>query len=172
MVQLTTQLIELYSAVYYQALYVPADAVAELLAATTDRRVEVTINGNYTWQAALMPDGKGNYFINVSKEVRRAAHIEMGDSVSVGLRPDNSQYGVPLPEELKELWKMDSETERVFHLLTPGKQRALLYQIGKPKTSATRARKAVQIMEYLKTTGGQLDFKELNAYIKADNARW
>jgi uncharacterized protein YdeI (YjbR/CyaY-like superfamily) len=61
---------------------------------------------------------------------------------------------------------------RVFHKLTPGKQRGLLYKINKPKGAETRVKAAIQISEYLKSVDGKLDYKELNAYIKADNENW
>ncbi|MEL6356425.1 MAG: YdeI/OmpD-associated family protein [Bacteroidota bacterium] len=167
MVELTTTLRQLDSAVYYQAFYVPATTVAELVEG--ERRVICCINGGYEWHAALMHDGKGDYFINVSKEVRKATGIEKGDEVVITLRKDESKYGMPLPTELAELCEIDPEAKEVFHQLTRGKQRNLLHVIGKPKNSETRIKKAVQIMEYLKSTGGKLDFKELNKAMKNAN---
>ena len=167
MVELTTTLVQLESAVYYQAFYVPAAAVAELVEG--ERRVICCVNGGYEWHAALMHDGQGDYFINVSKEVRKAAGIEKGDQVTITLHKDESEYGMPLPAELAELWGIDPEAKEVFHRLTRGKQRNLLHIIGKPKNSETRVKKAVQIMEYLKSTGGKLDFKELNIAMKNAN---
>ena len=167
MVELTTTLVQLESAVYYQAFYVPAAQVEDLVAG--ERRVICCINGGYEWHAALMHDGNGDYFVNVSKEVRKKAGIEKGDEVSITLRKDDSEYGMALPAELAELWEIDPEAKTVFHLLTRGKQRNLLHLIGKPKQSETRIKKAVQIMEYLKSTGGKLDFKELNLAMKNAN---
>lgn len=42
-----------------------------------------------------------------------------------------------MPEELEELLHQDEEGNRLFHALTPGKQRTLLYYIGAPKTADT-----------------------------------
>lgn len=113
-----------------------------------------------------MPDGNGDFFINVSKNVRKAANLELGDEVNFTLDADKSEYGMPVPEELVELWAMDEQAYSVFHKLTAGKQRSLLYRMGQPKTSATRAKRAVQFMEYLKSTNGILDYKELNIFVK------
>lgn len=143
-----------------------ASEVAKLLENTKDKRVICTVNDDYRWNCALLDDGTGNYFINVSKNVRKATGIEPEQKVTFTLEPDESEYGMPVPEELIELWAMDEQYMEVFHKLTPGKQRSLLYRIGQPKTSETRAKRAVQFMEYLKSTNGVLDFKELNVFIK------
>ncbi|MGB3801747.1 MAG: YdeI/OmpD-associated family protein, partial [Lewinella sp.] len=89
--------------------------------------------------------------------------------VKLELRPDDSDYGMPLPPEVGELWGLDPKARDVFHILSPGNQRNLLYQIDKLKRPDSRAKKAVQIHEYLKSVGGKLDYKQLNSYIKADN---
>jgi hypothetical protein len=172
MLTLTTQLINLNSEVYYQALHVPAEAVKELLKDTKDQRMVCRLETGYEWQCALMPLGDGDFFINVNKEIRAANGLaDNQKNVVIQLKKDESEYGMPVPEELIELWAMDQEGWAIFNTLTPGKQRSLLYQIGKPKNSETRLKKAVQVTDYLKSTGGKLDFKELNAYMKEHNQR-
>jgi len=116
----------------------------------------------------LLPDGKGDFFIIVNKartKRMRSAGYAL-DALKVTLVPDTSEYGMPMPEELGELLLLDEEASKYFHALTPGKQRALIYQVAKPKREATRLRKAVGITEYLKVVRGKLDFAELNAYVK------
>ncbi len=162
-----------YGNIYYTVFPVRAADVTEITAREHNAsRILVNINGQGQISCALMPNGKGDYFITVSKEVRKRFGLELGDEVALIISPDDSEYGMPLSEELVELWAVDEEAYRVFHLLTPGKQRSLIYQIAKPKGAATRIKKAVQISEYLKSVNGKLDYKELNAYMKADNANW
>lgn len=162
-----------YGDVYYTVLPIPHVVVTELLKREKNpSRVVVNINGHGNMSSGLMPDGKGDFFITVSKEVRKRFDLELDDEVSLIIEPDDSEYGMPLPEELAELWAVDEEAYRVFHLMTPGKQRSLIYLIAKPKGAETRIKKAVQFSEYLKSVNGKLDYKELNAYVKADNANW
>ncbi|MBC6995314.1 YdeI/OmpD-associated family protein [Neolewinella lacunae] len=162
-----------YGSLYYTVFPVPRSSVATLLEREHNAtRVLVKVNGRGNLSAGLMPDGKGDFFITVSKEVRRKFDLEEGQAVVLQISPDDSEYGMPLPEEVAELWAMDEEAYTVFHTLTPGKQRGLLYVIGKPKRPETRVKKAVQIFEYLKSVGGKLDYRELNAYMKAENERW
>ena len=162
-----------YGDVYYTVFAVPNEAVAELLKRERNTfRVIVNINEQGAIHSGLMPDGKGNWFITVSQEVRKRFAIELADEVLLNIQPDDSDYGMPLPGEVAELWATDAEAKDLFHKLTPGKQRGLIYLIAKPKGVETRVKKAVQIHEYLKSVGGKLNSKEMNAYIKADNVNW
>lgn len=159
-----------YGDIYYTVFPIKRKEVLEVLRPEANAtRVIVNINGQGCIHSGLMPDGKGDFFITISKEVRKKFGIEEGDEAELNISPDNSEYGMPLPEELAELWALDEEAFDVFHTLTPGKQRGLIYVIAKPKRSETRVKKAVQIMDYLKAVGGKLDYKALNAYMKAAN---
>lgn len=159
--------------IYYTVFPLPAAPLSDILSREHNPfRVLIDVNGKGRISSGLMADGKGNFFVTISKAVRDRFGLELDDEVELVIHPDDSEYGMPLPEELAELWAIDEEARAYFHDLTPGKQRGLIYQVAKPKGAATRAKKAVQISEYLKQTGGVLDYKELNAYIKADNANW
>ena len=72
-----------------------------------------------------------------------------------------------MPEEFEELLLQDETANTLFHALTKGKQRNLLYIIGKPKGTAKRLEKAVVVAEYLKANNGKLDFKALNEAFKS-----
>ena len=162
-----------YESIYYRVFPIKRKDVEPLLAREKNaNRVIVNIKGQGEIYSGLMPDGKKNFFITISKEVRKRYDLELDDQVELVLRTDDSEYGMPLPEELAELWGVDEDAHRVFHKLTPGKQRGLLYKINKPKGAETRVKAAIQISEYLKSVDGKLDYKELNAYIKADNENW
>lgn len=131
-----------------------------------DKRVICRLNKTVSFQAALMPSGQGDYFININQEIRKKLKLNEGDEVLVELEKDESEYGLPLPEEFKELLKQDPEGNQVFHELTPGKQRTLLYIIGKPKSSALKIRNAIAVLEHLKRNNGQIIYKQLNLDIK------
>jgi bifunctional DNA-binding transcriptional regulator/antitoxin component of YhaV-PrlF toxin-antitoxin module len=139
--------------------------------AKTDRRVVCKINDLTEFQCALMPKGDGQYFININKELRKKLRINVGEKVAVEIRKDESEYGLPMPEEMQELLNMDEEGNHYFHQLTKGKQRSLLHLVGKPKNTDTRLKKAVVILDYLKQVEGKLDFKELNIAFKEANQR-
>ncbi|MEM8527938.1 MAG: YdeI/OmpD-associated family protein [Bacteroidota bacterium] len=137
-----------------------------------DRRVMCSINGEKAFHAALMSDGRGDYFINLNKERRKKLGIVVGEPIQVVLTEDESKYGMPMPEEFEELLMMDDEGSSFFHALTPGKQRSLLHLIGKPKSSDVRLKKAIVINEHLKNNQGKLDFKQLNQDFKDYNQQF
>lgn len=158
------------SAVYGGHIIIPLEVSEQFIKQKT-RRVICIINEEYEFQCGLMPKGDGMFFININSEIRKKMKLEIGSEVNVELKKDESKYGMFLPEEFEELLKIDDELDRVFHQLTPGKQRSLLHMIGKPKTSETRLNKAIVISEYLKQVNGKIDFKQLQQAFKDYNQR-
>lgn len=115
-----------------------------------DKRVVCTLNQTESFQAALMSLGDGNFFININKQLRNKLKVNDGDEILVSLVKDDSEYGLPLPGEFKELLAQDVAGSDIFHSLTPGKQRTLLYIIGKPKSADLRIRNGIAVLEHLK----------------------
>ena len=154
---------------YSGKLYIDADTVERMAAGNKgSKRIIVSLANLIDWHAAFISSGKGDYFIIVNKErvkTLRQNKIDLS-KVEVSLLPDESEYGMPMPVELEELLGMDSEANTYFHALTPGKMRALMYIIAKPKREETRLKKAVGIVEYLKEVRGKLDFREMNGWLK------
>ncbi len=136
-----------------------------------NRRVICTLNEACEFHAALMPNGNGGFFITINSEIRKKLKLGETAELHVQLKKDKSKYGIHLPEEMEELLLVDEEGSTFFHRLTAGKQRTLLHIIGKPKSSAIRLKKAVVVLDYLKTNNGQLDFKLLNIAFKESNQR-
>ena len=145
------------------------DDITKHFVGQNENRVIVVLNGKTKLHRALMPDGNGGYYIMLNKELRKKLNLSAGLELFVEMGPDVSVYGLPMPEEMSELMAIDEEGDKLFHALTRGKQRSLLYIIGKPKRSETRLQKAVVVLEHLKTWNGKLDFKQLNEDFK--NAR-
>jgi hypothetical protein len=135
---------------------------------SSDRRVICTINGVFEFNCGFIPDGKGNYFININKSIRDQLGLHSGDKVSLEIIKDNSKYGMPLPDSFKELLHQDPDGEILFNNLTPGKIRSLLYVIGKPKSEQKQLEKGLIILDYLKECNGKLDFRALNEAFKSN----
>ena len=132
------------------------------------KRFVCTFQDQVKSHLSIQSDGKGGHYILLNKDIAKQIQLKVGEEVSIVLEEDTSKYGMPLPEEMEELLLQDSEGEHYFHMLTPGKQRSLLYIVGKPKGTDTRLKKAITILNYLKHTGGKLDMKELNQAFKDD----
>ncbi len=164
--QFTDKLQSFEDNLWYFYIPVPIDIANYFLGEDGNRRVVATYNGSKEIQCALFPNGNDQWFLNLGKDVRKMTGLKVGDEVVVTIKKDESEYGLPLPEELAELWAIDDEGKRVFHLLTKGKQRSLLHIVGKPKTTETRVKKAIIMNDYLKSTGGKLDYTELQEAFK------
>lgn len=146
----------------YHTHIVIAKKVAEKFITGEDRRVICTLNETITYHAALMHLGDGNYMIMVNQPTRKKLKLNDGDEVLVKLEKDESEYGLPVPEEFKELLKQDITGSDLFHALTAGKQRTLLYIIAKPKGADLRIRNGIAVLEHLKRNGGKINYKQLN----------
>lgn len=132
----------------------------------TNRRVVATINKTIQFQAALMPLGDGDYFININQQIRKKLKLNDGDEVLVELEKDESEFGLPMPEEFAVLLEQDLNGAEEFFKLTPGKQRTLLYMIAKPKSADLRIRNGIGVLNHLKKVKGKIDYKQLILEIK------
>src|SRR5687767_18280 len=129
-VKLKTELVISTTGSGWHFLLVPGETAAKLGFEGKFKRVVCSINGSEGFQCALMPWGEIFYII-VNKTKRDNLGILAGDMVSVELTRDDSKYGLPMPEEFREVLDQDPEGDRLFHALTEGKQRSLLYLISK-----------------------------------------
>ena len=145
------------------------EAYAQPFVDGNDRRVVCTLNGALELQCALTPKGDGHFFITINKATRDKLKLTLGAVVEVTLRKDESKYGLPMPAEFAEVLLQDEDGNRLFHALTPGKQRTLLYIAGQPKTSDTRLKRAVVLVEHLKANKGKIDYKQLGLDLKDAN---
>ena len=157
------------ASVYELHLPVPKP-IAEQFIRGENRRVICEINETTSLHSGLMPH-KDYWYILINQSVIKKLGLEVGHSVSVKLTPDDSTYGMEMPEELMVLLDQDSQGYEYFHQLTPGKQRNLIYIVSKVKSSESRLNKALAIVHHLKDQNGKLDFKLLNQVIKNYNNR-
>ncbi|WP_317194657.1 YdeI/OmpD-associated family protein [Algoriphagus lutimaris] len=101
--------------------------------------------------------------------MRSKLKLESGDSLSIFIESDFSEFGHKLPEEFQVLMDQDEEGSKYFKSLTPGKQRSLVYLVTKVKNPESRVKKSLAIMHHLRLSKGKLDFKQLNELIKYYN---
>lgn len=119
------------------------------------RRVVCSINGGEGFQCALLP-WEDRFYIIVNKKKRDELGIIAGDIVEVSLVRDESEYGLPMPEEFREVLDQDEEGDRLFHALSKGKQRSVLYMLSRSKNVDLRIHQALRLVEHLKENDGKL----------------
>ena len=140
--------------------------IADQLAEGDSKRVVCIINGKATYQCAILFYKKGKPVISVNKKIRDSLGVDFGSEVEVNLKKDVSEYGLPLPEELSEVFRQDKEGKKVFHALTRGKQRTLIYMVGNVKDSDKRVLRSLAIVDHLKENHGKIDYRKLTARLR------
>lgn len=146
------------------------DEVALQFTKGKDRRVLCTLNNKETIHCALMPSPQG-YFIMINQSLRRKLKLSLGDAVKLEIEKDTSEYGMNICEEFEAVILEDDEVKPYFEGLTKGRQRSLLYLVGKIKNSEVRINRAMAIAHYLKVDKGVIDYKRLNEVIKEFNQK-
>ncbi len=121
---------------------------------------------DHSMPCAIMSGGNDYYFIMINKPLVKKLKMTLGHEFTLKLVPDESEFGMPLCEELEVLLNEDPDFEKYFKALTPGKQRNIIYYVSKPKSSDLRIRTAIVFANHLIANQGKLDFKMVNAAMK------
>ena len=129
------------------------------------RRVLCTINNVETFPCALMPYD-GEFTIVVNKDRRKKLGLVAGDKITVVIIADESEHGMPMPEELEEVLNQDPEGQTAFQSLTPGKRRSMMFYIGKIKDVDLRIHTALIFVEHIKKNNGKVVYEQLTAELK------
>ncbi|HEV7701226.1 MAG TPA: DUF1905 domain-containing protein [Pyrinomonadaceae bacterium] len=135
------------------------------------RRVLCSMNGAKKFHCALMPWGD-KFYIIVNKKRRDELGLTAGVKVDIVLEKDESKYGLPMSAELKEVLKQDRDGDRLFHALSPGKQRSMLYWLSRTKDIDRRIHEALIFIEHMKKNDGKIDGRKLMEEMKRTIAEW
>ncbi len=127
--------------------YTPLFSKAENL------RLTCSIDQGEPFHCSPRPGGDGTFYISVGVEVRRKGKLAAGQKVTAVLQRDESVYGRPMPEELRELLEIDPEGKALFHQLNPGERRGILYYIQQSPKTQTRIDRAIKMIGRLKIKG-------------------
>ncbi len=107
--------------------------------------------------------------ILANQERRTILGLRQGDTFSVVLEKDTSEYGMPMSDEFREVMNQSPEANSIFYALTPGKQRTLIHLCDSVKSSDIKIRRALVVSNHLFEQQGKIDFKLLNEQMKAAN---
>jgi len=115
-----------------------------------NKRILCTINDQVEFHCAIMPKKEGGHFINIGSTICKKLKIKEGSKVNAVFLVDNSEYQFEMPEELKEVLNTDPEADKIFHSLTAGNQRGLIYLVTQVKSSDKKIERALKIVERIK----------------------
>lgn len=115
-----------------------------------NKRAICILNGLETIHCAVMPKKEGGYFINIGSTICKKLKIKVGSKVTATFSVDQSAYQFDMPETFAEVLASDSKASQIFHSLSEGNQRGLIYLVAKLKSSDKQIEKALAIAEKIK----------------------
>lgn len=127
-----------------------------------NQRLIITLDEKLSWQAGVLALGEGSGLITIQKIRLKKLGKTLGDPVNVKLVKDESEYGVPVPEEMREYWEQVPETKERFEQLTPGMKRYVLNHVSTAKSANKRAERThLLLSNLLKAPKGKETFRFL-----------
>lgn len=102
--------------------------------------VDGTIN-EYAFQATLAPDGQGSHWLKVSKKMREGAGADVGEVVTLRIRPTGKEPEPRVPADLRKALAAVPEARALWSDITAVARRDWIHWITSAKRSETRARR-------------------------------
>lgn len=127
------------------------DSVIAPLTKNNNKRVVCTINKTLDFHCAIMHNKEGGNFINIGLAICKKLKIKEGSTITATFKIDESAYQFEIPEELSEVLATDEKASKIFHALTAGNQRGLIYLVAQVKSSDKKIERALKIAECIKT---------------------
>jgi Domain of unknown function (DUF1905)/Bacteriocin-protection, YdeI or OmpD-Associated len=110
-------------------------------------KVSGTIDGYEIKRINLMPSGKGQLFLSVKAEIRKAIRKQAGDSVHIILYPDLEPLDIA--KEWLECLAEESKAYDFFKSLKESEQKFYLDRIYSAKTDETKVNRMGECMDKL-----------------------
>ncbi len=73
-----------------------------------------------------------------------------GSKVTASFSIDDTTYQFDMPEELNEVLETDPHAKEIFHALTKGNQRGLIYLVSQVKSTGKKIERALKIVSQMK----------------------
>jgi uncharacterized protein YdeI (YjbR/CyaY-like superfamily) len=113
--------------------------------------VRATVGG-YTWRTSVARM-HGEFLVGLNKEVRTAAGVEAGDTVSVALALDTEPREVEIPDALAEALAGNDAAQAAFDRLAFTHRKEFARWVAEAKRDETRQRRVAKALEMLR--GGE-----------------
>jgi Domain of unknown function (DUF1905)/Bacteriocin-protection, YdeI or OmpD-Associated len=115
-----------------------------------NKRVICNLNNQIAFHCAIMPKKEGGYFINIGSTICKKLGLKVGSKVTATFEIDKTEYQFEMPEELKEVLETDKIANEIFHSLSIGNQRGLIYLVLQVKSIDKKIERALKIVNKIK----------------------
>ncbi len=126
------------------------DKTVQSLTKDGNRRVICKMNREVAFHCAILKKSEGGSFINVGLSICKKLKLELGSKVTATFQIDKTGYQFNMPEEFEEVLSTDLAASTIFHSLTEGNQRGLIYLVAQVKSSDKKIERALKIAEKIK----------------------
>jgi hypothetical protein len=123
---------------------------AEALMREGNKRLICVLNDSEALHCAIMPKKEGGFYISIGQRICKKWKLKEGIKVKATFSIDKSQYQFEIPKELVEVLNSDPKANKVFHSLTKGNQRGLIYLVNMVKSSDKKIERALKITDSIK----------------------
>jgi hypothetical protein len=95
--------------------------------------------------------GEGALRVPISRDLREQAGLRRGDTVEVMLELDAEPRPVPVPDELRAVFRDDPKVAALYDALPPSHRRAWAAYVAEAKQPETRLRRARKAPQGIRT---------------------
>ncbi len=101
------------------------------------------------YRGSLMPMGDGTFCLGVLKSIQAAAHVGLGDTITIELGLDTAPRLVELPADLAQALAHDKKATAAWEALSYTNKKELAQGLQEAKRPETRARRLADALERL-----------------------
>jgi len=110
--------------------------------------VKGTLNG-FAIRATLVPSGDGRHRLYINNEMRKQAHVDVGDEIHLIMEIDTEPRAITMPMHFAKALKENKEAEAVFEKLPPSHKKEILTYLNWLKKPGTVERNIEKIIAHL-----------------------
>lgn len=97
----------------------------------------------------LLPNGQGQHWLHLKKEIRDAIGKQEGDTVNIQLEKDDKPRTIDIPEYLQWLLDNDPQTTKYFERMPISGKKFWIQHIEEPKNDDAKVKRINRLFEYL-----------------------
>lgn len=132
----------------YHFVVIP-DKIAESLLINNNKRVIYKIASEKV-HCMLNKTVEHGFVVYVNNQIVKRLKLSKKQKIDFSIQIDDTPYQCEMPEEFQEVLNTDTEADKIFHSLTPGNMRSILFMILKFKSVDKRIEISLKVANMLK----------------------